>query len=82
MVLQCHFLTYLTGTCIILKRDSVREVSDIDSLEDKINELRKKLTEIVQNKGCFTNEEVVQISQQLDSYIVEMQSRQGKRKSK
>lgn len=53
----------------------------IDSLEEKITELRKKLTEIVQNKGGFADEEVIRISQQLDAYIVEMQARQGKRKS-
>ena len=63
-------------------RDSVREVSVIDSLEHKINELRKKLTEIVQIKGGFADEEVIRISQQLDTYIVQMQSRQEKRKNK
>jgi len=56
-------------------------VSDIDSLELKINELRKKLTEIVQIKGGFVDEEVIRISQQLDTYIVQMQSRQEKRKN-
>ncbi|NEZ42879.1 Spo0E family sporulation regulatory protein-aspartic acid phosphatase [Paenibacillus alvei] len=40
-------------------KDNVREVSVIDSLEHKINELRKKLTEIVQIKGGFSDEEVV-----------------------
>ncbi|WP_254659937.1 aspartyl-phosphate phosphatase Spo0E family protein [Paenibacillus sp. KS1] len=63
------------------ERDSVREVSVIDSLEHKINELRKKLTEIVQIKGGFADEEVIRISQQLDTYIVQMQSRQEKRKN-
>lgn len=63
------------------RRDSVREVSVIDSLEHKINELRKKLTEIVQIKGGFADEEVIRISQQLDTYIVQMQSRQEKRKN-
>lgn len=53
----------------------------MDSLEHKINELRKKLTEIVQIKGGFADEEVIRISQQLDTYIVEMQSRQEKRKN-
>jgi len=62
-------------------RDSVREVSVMDSLEHKINELRKKLTEIVQIKGGFADEEVIRISQQLDTYIVQMQSRQEKRKN-
>ncbi|WP_260612161.1 aspartyl-phosphate phosphatase Spo0E family protein [Paenibacillus popilliae] len=56
-------------------------MSVIDSLEHKINELRKKLTEIVQIKGGFADEEVIRISQQLDTYIVQMQSRQEKRKN-
>ncbi|MCY9763603.1 aspartyl-phosphate phosphatase Spo0E family protein [Paenibacillus alvei] len=50
----------------------------MDSLEEKINEFRKKLKEIVQIKGSFADEEVIRISQQLDTYIVEMQSRQKK----
>ncbi|MEQ7049901.1 aspartyl-phosphate phosphatase Spo0E family protein [Paenibacillaceae sp. P-4] len=54
----------------------------MDSLEEKINELRKKLTEIVQIKDGFADEEVIRISQQLDIYIVEMQSRQKKRNYK
>ncbi|WP_082061706.1 aspartyl-phosphate phosphatase Spo0E family protein [Paenibacillus sp. E194] len=52
----------------------------IDSLDNKINELRKKLTEIVQIKGGFIDEEVILISQQLDKLIIEMQMRQGERK--
>ncbi|TDL57628.1 aspartyl-phosphate phosphatase Spo0E family protein [Paenibacillus dendritiformis] len=47
------------------------------SIEDKINELRTKLVEAVGTKGKFTDEEVVRMSQQLDSYIVELQSRQA-----
>ncbi|MCE5172561.1 aspartyl-phosphate phosphatase Spo0E family protein [Paenibacillus profundus] len=50
-------------------------------MENKINELRKKLTDTVQLKGGFADEEVIRISQQLDTYIVEMQSRQEKRKN-
>lgn len=52
----------------------------MDSLENKINDLRKKLTEIVQIKGGFADGEVIRISQELDIYIVEMQSRQKKKK--
>ncbi|NEZ45405.1 Spo0E family sporulation regulatory protein-aspartic acid phosphatase [Paenibacillus alvei] len=47
----------------------------MDSLENKINDLRKKLTEIVQIKGGFADEEVVQISQELDRLIMEMQKK-------
>ncbi|EJW15892.1 aspartyl-phosphate phosphatase Spo0E family protein [Paenibacillus alvei] len=47
----------------------MREVNNHCSIENKINVLRKKLTEIVENKGEFTDQEVVLISQQLDRYI-------------
>ncbi|MCY7487728.1 aspartyl-phosphate phosphatase Spo0E family protein [Paenibacillus alvei] len=47
----------------------------IDSLENKINDLRKKLTEIVQIKGGFADEDVVQISQELDRLTLKMQKK-------
>jgi len=49
-------------------------------LEDKIVELRKKLIKIVENnKGEFSNEEVVLISQELDRLILEMQKKKRSR---
>ncbi|MCY7483227.1 aspartyl-phosphate phosphatase Spo0E family protein [Paenibacillus alvei] len=49
-------------------------------MEDKIVELRKKLIKIVENnKGGFSNEEVVIISQELDRLILEMQKRKRSR---
>ncbi|MCY9757639.1 aspartyl-phosphate phosphatase Spo0E family protein [Paenibacillus alvei] len=50
----------------------------IDSLENRIIELRKKLKEIVRIKGSFADEEVVQISQQLDRLILEMQKKRSR----
>ncbi|MFU1792945.1 aspartyl-phosphate phosphatase Spo0E family protein [Paenibacillus azoreducens] len=49
------------------------------SIEEKINELRKQLVETMGMKWKFTDEEVVRISQQLDAYIVEMQSRRDEK---
>ncbi|WP_083189650.1 aspartyl-phosphate phosphatase Spo0E family protein [Paenibacillus sp. KS1] len=53
------------------------------NLEEKINELKEKLAEAVGNKERLTDEEVVQISQQLDTYIVKTHSRQdGERRKR
>ncbi|MDR0268152.1 aspartyl-phosphate phosphatase Spo0E family protein [Paenibacillus sp.] len=52
-------------------------------IEEKINDLRKQLVETMGIKWKFTDDEVIRISQQLDEYIVEMQSlrdEKGKRK--
>lgn len=47
------------------------------------NYIKGKLAEAVGNKGRLTDEEVVRISQQLDTYIVETQSRQdGERRKR
>ncbi|MCM3293296.1 aspartyl-phosphate phosphatase Spo0E family protein [Paenibacillus sp. MER 180] len=51
----------------------------IDSLENRIIELRKKLKEIFQIKGGFIDEEVVEISRQLDELILEMQKKKRSR---
>ncbi|MFA8301810.1 aspartyl-phosphate phosphatase Spo0E family protein [Paenibacillus alvei] len=51
----------------------------MDSLENRIVELRSKLIEIVENKGGFADEEVVQISQELDRLILEMQKKRRSR---
>ncbi|WP_338140271.1 aspartyl-phosphate phosphatase Spo0E family protein [Paenibacillus thiaminolyticus] len=46
-----------------------------DALLEKINELKDELSRLVEQKGEFTDEEVVQLSQQLDLYIVELQKK-------
>ncbi|MCM3289270.1 aspartyl-phosphate phosphatase Spo0E family protein [Paenibacillus sp. MER 180] len=43
-----------------------------------MNELRKKLTETIQLKGRFADEEVIRAANNLIHTIVEMQSRQIK----
>ncbi|WCF11767.1 aspartyl-phosphate phosphatase Spo0E family protein (plasmid) [Paenibacillus thiaminolyticus] len=40
-----------------------------------MNELKDELSRLVEQKGEFTDEEVVQLSQQLDLYIVELQKK-------
>ncbi|MBE9916650.1 aspartyl-phosphate phosphatase Spo0E family protein [Paenibacillus donghaensis] len=52
-------------------------------IEEKISELRKQLAEAMGTNWKLTDDEVVQISQQLDTYIVEMQflrDEKGKKK--
>ncbi|MBG9794629.1 hypothetical protein ABD76_19880 [Paenibacillus dendritiformis] len=44
-----------------------------DDILHKINGLRKKLIHVANQKGKFTDDEVVQVSQQLDIYILELQ---------
>ncbi|WP_326077733.1 aspartyl-phosphate phosphatase Spo0E family protein, partial [Paenibacillus thiaminolyticus] len=39
----------------------------------KVKELKQKLIHIANQKGKLTDDEVVQISQQLDIYILELQ---------
>ncbi|WP_374015994.1 aspartyl-phosphate phosphatase Spo0E family protein [Paenibacillus thiaminolyticus] len=47
---------------------------------NKVNGLRQELIEIVHEKGKFTDDEVVRVSQQLDIYILEIQKDYIKRK--
>ncbi|PZM66821.1 aspartyl-phosphate phosphatase Spo0E family protein [Paenibacillus dendritiformis] len=44
-----------------------------DDILHKINGLRQKLIHVANQKGKFTDDEVVQVSQQLDIYILELQ---------
>lgn len=44
-----------------------------DDILHKINGLRQKLIHVANQKGKFTDDEVVQVSQQLDNYILELQ---------
>ncbi|WCF06694.1 helix-turn-helix domain-containing protein [Paenibacillus thiaminolyticus] len=44
-----------------------------DALLAKVKELKQKLIDIANQKGKLTDDEVVQISQQLDIYILELQ---------
>ncbi|WGU95019.1 aspartyl-phosphate phosphatase Spo0E family protein [Paenibacillus dendritiformis] len=44
-----------------------------DDILHKINGLRQKLIHVANQKGKFTDDEVVQVSQQLDIYILEFQ---------
>ncbi|PZM66820.1 XRE family transcriptional regulator [Paenibacillus dendritiformis] len=44
-----------------------------DALLAKVKELKQKLIDIANQKGKLTDDEVVQISQQLDNYILELQ---------
>ncbi|MDG0874823.1 helix-turn-helix domain-containing protein [Paenibacillus thiaminolyticus] len=44
-----------------------------DALLAKVKELKQKLIDIANQKGKLTDDEVVQISQQLDMYILELQ---------
>ncbi|CAH8771975.1 aspartyl-phosphate phosphatase Spo0E family protein [Paenibacillus dendritiformis] len=44
-----------------------------DDILHKIHGLRQKLICIANQKGKFTDDEVVQVSQQLDIYILEFQ---------
>ncbi|WGU97183.1 aspartyl-phosphate phosphatase Spo0E family protein [Paenibacillus dendritiformis] len=47
--------------------------SSNDRLFKKIQQLRHKLVTIVNVKKNFTDDEVVSVSQELDSYLVEFQ---------
>ncbi|WP_106769174.1 aspartyl-phosphate phosphatase Spo0E family protein [Paenibacillus faecalis] len=53
-----------------------------DEILQKINELRQKLIHTVNQKGKLTDEEVIQISQQLDVYILEFQKHYKNNKKK
>ncbi|WP_206106176.1 XRE family transcriptional regulator [Paenibacillus dendritiformis] len=44
-----------------------------DALLAKVKELKQKLIHIASQKGKLTDDEVVQVSQQLDNYILELQ---------
>ncbi|WP_374017314.1 aspartyl-phosphate phosphatase Spo0E family protein [Paenibacillus thiaminolyticus] len=44
-----------------------------DDTLNKVNGLKQELIEIVHEKGKFTDDEVVRVSQQLDMYILEIQ---------
>lgn len=51
-----------------------------NSIEEKINELRKMLVKAAEEKSKFTDDEVIRISQQLDAYILKMQQKAKKLK--
>ncbi|RJG25321.1 aspartyl-phosphate phosphatase Spo0E family protein [Paenibacillus thiaminolyticus] len=53
-----------------------------DDTLNKVNGLKQALIEIVHEKGKFTDDEVVRVSQQLDMYILEIQRNYIKRKYK
>lgn len=53
-----------------------------DEILQKINELRQKLIHTANQKGKLTDEEVIQISQQLDVYILEFQKHYKNNKKK
>lgn len=44
-----------------------------DDALNKVNRLRQELIRIANEKGKFTDDEVVRVSQQLDTYILEVQ---------
>lgn len=46
-----------------------------DDALNKVNGLRQELIRIANKKGKFTDDEVIQISQQLDIYILELQKK-------
>ncbi|WP_345890078.1 aspartyl-phosphate phosphatase Spo0E family protein [Paenibacillus dendritiformis] len=53
-----------------------------DDILHKINGLRQKLIHVANQKGKFTDDEVVQVSQQLDIYILEFQKYYKKQQQK
>lgn len=50
------------------------------SLGEQIENMRKQLTFLVQEKGSFTHPSVVLLSQELDLYIIQSQLRRLKNK--
>ncbi|WII36004.1 XRE family transcriptional regulator [Paenibacillus thiaminolyticus] len=56
------------------EKECITKIENLhDTLLAKVKELKQKLMDIANQKGKLTDDEVVQISQQLDIYILELQ---------
>ncbi|MGG4397144.1 XRE family transcriptional regulator [Paenibacillus thiaminolyticus] len=56
------------------EKECITKIENLhDTLLAKVKELQQKLIHIASQKGKLTDDEVVQVSQQLDNYILELQ---------